>query len=178
MNTARSRPVASARPTRVGRFVRQFKGAAVVLVALLLAGVVWQLETRPFVPAAPYAAPVLALMLTGAVPANLSFGSDDLANATVTTAGFRFTTRGDALEFRLVFQGVADAGAEAVYLLSGRTYPLTLTLLTDGEAYRTFTAYKGTVTLSEDGGNIAAFLNDKTGERVFLSARFRRPDAS
>ena len=175
MNTTRLHPVAL-KQAQVGRF----KGMTGLLIALFVAGLAfWQLETRPSVPAAPYSAPVLELVLTGAVPANLSFGSDDLANATVTTAGFRFTARQDApFEFRLEFQGVADAGAEAVYLLSADTYPLTLTLLTDGRAYRTFTAYEGTVALSEDGGNVAAFLSDKTGEKVFLSARFRQPDAS
>ena len=175
MNTTRLHPVAPGQ-VQVGRFT----GVAGLLIAVLVTGVVfWQLETRPFVPVAPYAAPVLELMLTGAVPANLSFGPDDLANPTVTTAGFRFTTLEDtAFEFRPEFQGILGVGAEAVYLLSADTYPLTLTLLMDGRAYRTFNAYEGTVDLSEDGGSVAAFLNDATGQQVFLSARFRRPDAS
>ncbi|CAN5904319.1 hypothetical protein BH24DEI2_BH24DEI2_05080 [soil metagenome] len=74
-------------------------------------------------------------MLTGAVPANLSFGPEDLANVSVTTAGFGFTTLEDApFAFQLTFQGMAEAGSNAVYLLSAGTYPLTLTLLEDGRA--------------------------------------------
>ena len=117
-------------------------------------------------------------MLTGAVPANLSFGSfDSLADASATSSGFLFTTPlHEPLVFRLEFEGAADAGSHAVYILSAGTYPLTLTLLEDGQAYGTFTAREGTVNLSEDGGRAAALLTDDRGRQLFLSARFRRPD--
>ena len=176
-----TRPVWSAQSAEV----RQPRKSAAQLITLVLmavlAGLVfWGLDkARPLAPESSYQAPVLELFLMGAAPAGLSFSSlDEFTEANVTSSGFRFTTAEDAaFTFRLEFRGVAEAGGQAFYDLRGGAYPLVLTLLGEGHA-RTFVAFDGTVSLSEDEGGVAAFFRDEFNEQIFLSARFRRPNAS
>ncbi len=183
MNTTQTRPIQSIQPAKDRK--RKGTPALVITLTLVLTSVLvglalWQLDkARPPTPAASYQAPVLEMFLMGAVPASLSFNSvDEFADVSVTPSGFRFATAEDAsFAFQLEFQGVAETRGQAFYDLRGGAYPLTLTLLEEGHA-RTFTIFDGTVSLSEDGGRVAAFFLDESGEQVFLSARFRRPDAS
>ena len=174
MNTTRTRPIRLAQPAKVRQLKRTTLWVIILTLMVGLTGLAfWQLDTRPLTPAASYQAPVLELFLMGAVPATLRFsGADEFTELKVTSSGFRFTTAEDAsFAFRLEFQGAAGAGQQAFYDLRGGTYPLTLTLLEGGHA-QIFTAFDGTVSVSEDGGKVAAFLLDNLGEQVFLSARF------
>ena len=174
MNTTQTRPIRLAQPTKVQQLKRTTAWVIILTLMMALAGFFWQLEKmRPSALSASYQAPALELFLMGAVPATLSFSSpDEFAELKITSSGFRFATAEDAsFAFRLEFQGTAGAGQAAFYDLRGGAYPLTLTLLEGGHA-QTFTAFDGTVSLSEDGGKVAAFLLNTFGEQVFLSARF------
>ena len=175
MNTTQTRPIRLAQPTKVRQLKRTTAWVIILTLMVALAGLFfWQVEKmRPSALSASYQAPALELFLMGAVPATLRFGSaDELAELKVASSEFRFITAEDApFAFRLEFQGAAGAGQQAFYDLRGGAYPLTLTLLEGGHA-RTFTAFDGSVSLSEDGGKVAAFLLNELNEQVFLSARF------
>ena len=84
-------------------------------------------------------------------------------------------TKEDAvLGFELTFEGAPEAGQNAVHSLSAN-YPLSLTLF-EGQASTTFTASEGTVEFHDGGGRVAAFMNDETGRKLFVSARFAYPE--
>jgi hypothetical protein len=57
----------------------------------------------------------------------------------------------------------------------GSTYPLTLSLVSQAGAYRTFTATEGELSFnpSSKRGYFTAFLYDDNGERVFASASWQ-----
>ena len=173
MNKTQTRPVWSAPSAKVRQLIRTPLWVILTLMVALTGLAFWQLDTRPLTPTASYQAPVLELFLMGAVPATLRFGNaDEFAEVKVTSSELRFITAEDApFAFRLEFQGAAGAGQQAFYDLRGGAYPLTLTLLEGGHA-QTFTAFDGTVSVSEDGSKVAAFLLNKFGEQIFLSARF------
>ena len=151
-------------------------------VALSLGWLLW-LSTG--VEAPPYRAPVLELNLSGAFPATLSVTSaSELAEMHLSAQAFRFATREQPIDFVLEFsdEGFSDEGFSAerptrVYDLSASGNLLTLTLMSGGRAYHRFSADQGSVTLSEDGGDVAAVLVDTLGRQVTLSGRFSRDEA-
>ena len=176
-----TRPAWSAQPAKVRQLTKTTTQlTALVLIAVVAGLAFWGFDkARPPALIVSYQAPVLELFFMGAAPATLSFSSmDEFTHASVTSSGFRFTTvENAAFTFRLEFQGVTETRGQTFYDLRGGAYPLTLMLLEEGHA-RTFTAFDGTVSLSADGGQVAAFFLNESGEQIFLSARFRRPDAS
>ena len=93
----------------------------------------------------------------------------------VSPTGFAFETSEDAvLGLGLEFSGAPEAAQNATYDLSA-DYPLTLTLLEDGEDGKvsaTFTATEGTAEFHEGGGRVAAFMMDEGGRTLFLGAHF------
>ena len=164
-------PVRSAPTSSWRLWRREFVAFAVTFA--LLGTLVW-LGSRPAPQIAPYQAAALELTLSGALTTSLSVSDlGELADASLTPAGFRFATEGEAIDFALEFDGTG----EGTYDLSGGAYPLTLTLLDGGESYHTFTAQSGTVTLSETGGTVSAFLTDETGQQLFVNARFTDREA-
>ena len=158
---ARSAPVSSR-----GRWRSEL--VAFVVTFALLGTLLW-LGSRPTPQVAPYQGLALELTLSGALMTGLSVSNlDELSDVSLTPAGFRLVTEGEAVDFALEFSGAE----EGTYDLSGGAYPLTLTLLNGGESYHTFTAQSGTVVLNETGGTVSAFLVDETGQQLFVNARF------
>ena len=147
----------------------------IAFVLLSLVGVAtWQLGQVS--PSAPYRAPLLSLHLSDAVAGNFDFSADDLAVREVSLTGFAFETNEDAvLALGLEFSGAPKATQKAMYDLSA-DYPLTLTLLEDGEASATFTATQGTAEFHEGSGRVAAFMMDESGRTLFLGAHFAYSD--
>lgn len=144
------------------------------LFALLLLSIVgvatWQLGQVN--PPPPYRASLLNVHLTGAVLGNFSFSAADLTANWADPAEFFFVTEEEApLAFWLEFKGAPEATQKATYDLSA-DYPLTLTLLEDGEVGATFTATEGTAEFHESGGRVAAFMMDESGRTLSLSAQF------
>ena len=144
----------------------------------------WLLWYGAGVEAPPYRAPVLELSLSGAFPATLSLTSTrELAEMHVSAQGFRFATKEQPIDFVLAFGGDKVGGDKVgterpnrVYDLSASSNLLTLTLMSEGRAYHRFSANQGSVTLSEDGGDVAAVLIDTLGRQVRLSGRFNRAE--
>ena len=164
-------PVRSAPASSRKNWRREF--IAFIVTFALLGTLVW-LGSRPAPQVAPYQASALELTLSGALMTSLSLSAlGELADASITPAGFRFVTEGEAIDFALEFSGAA-AGT---YDLSSGAYPLTLRLLENGESYHTFTAQSGTVTLNETGGTVSASLTDETGQHLFVNARFTDREA-
>lgn len=144
------------------------------LIALVLLTVVavatWQLGQLS--PPAPYRAPLLNLHLTGAVVGNFDFDTNELVTRKVSPVGFTFATKEDVgLGFQLEFSGSPEAQRNATYDLSA-DYPLTLTLLENGEVSATFSATEGTAEFNGEGGRVTAFMMDESGRTLFLGAQF------
>ncbi|MGL4609323.1 MAG: hypothetical protein ACRCYY_06505 [Trueperaceae bacterium] len=119
----------------------------------------------------------LELSLTGAIGTNLVLDAEDTAQTLSCEQNtIRFFQAPMAALYGLswTFTVPARVNLGGVFTL-GSTYPLTLSLVSDAGAYRTFTATEGGLSFDSNSkrGYFTAFLYDENGERVFASAAWQ-----
>jgi hypothetical protein len=118
----------------------------------------------------------LELSLSGAVGTNLVLDAEETAQ---TLSCEQNTIRFLQAPTELYGLGwsftMPQMPSNASVFTLGSTYPLTLSLVSNAGAYRTFTATEGELSFDPESkrGYFAAFLYDENGERVFASAAWQ-----
>jgi hypothetical protein len=148
----------------------------VLFLAGIIAFAVW-FSLVPTHPSSIVSEPRLELSLSGAIGTNLVLTGEDVAKTlSCTNAGIRFAMPPTNGLYGLTWAFALPEGLNlpSIFTLSS-TYPLTLSLVSQTGAYRTFTATEGEFYFSPGSkrGHFTAFLYDEDGERVFASASWQ-----
>jgi hypothetical protein len=120
--------------------------------------------------------PGLELSLSGAIGTNISVSREDIAKTlTCNSNGIRFALPATEGLYGLTWLFEMPELSQVSSFTLGSTYPLTLNLVSQAGAYRTFTATEGELSFDPDSkrGYFTAFLYDDDGERVFASASWQ-----
>ncbi len=121
--------------------------------------------------------PRLELSLSGAIGTNIILDAEETANTLSCEPNrIRFLLPATEL-YGLSWTFELPTLTRASTFTLGSTYPLTLSLVSQAGAYRTFTASEGELSfdLESKRGYFTAFLYDGNGERVFASAAWQCP---
>jgi hypothetical protein len=151
----------------------------IALVFIFFAGVitfaVW-FSTLPARSMSTVNEPRLELSLSGAIGTNLVLDAEETARTLSCEQNairfFQAPTELYGLSWTFTVPQTLDRAS--VFTL-GSTHPLTLSLVSDAGAYRTFTATEGELSFDPESkrGYFTAFLYDENGERVFASSAWQ-----
>jgi hypothetical protein len=161
----------------ITRPIPWLQNIAVVLIFFtsLIAFVVW-FSLLPTHSSSPVMKSGLELSLSGAIGTNLVLDAEETSQALSceqnTIRFFQAPTELYGLSWTFTVPQILDRAS--IFTL-GSTYPLTLSLVSNAGAYRTFTATEGELSFDPDSkrGYFTAFLYDENGERVFASAAWQ-----
>jgi hypothetical protein len=125
----------------------------------------------------PSLEPRLELSLSGALGTNIVLTGEDASTMlSCNDSSIRFVqpVTNELYGLTWIFQMPDVLSRPAIFTL-GSTFPLTLSLVGQAGAYRTFTATEGEFSFDPDSkrGYFTAFLYDENGERVFANAAWQ-----
>jgi hypothetical protein len=121
--------------------------------------------------------PRLELSLSGAIGTNIVLTGEDVDTMlSCNDSSIRFVqpATNELYGLSWMFQIPEALSLPTIFTL-GSTFPLTLSLVSQAGAYRTFTATEGEFSLDPESGRgyFTAFLYDENGERVFANASWQ-----
>jgi hypothetical protein len=119
----------------------------------------------------------LELSLSGAIGTNIVLTGEDVSDMLSckdTSISFAQPATNELYGLTWMFQMPEALSRPTIFTL-GSTFPLTLSLVSQGGAYRTFTATEGEFSFDPESkrGYFTAFLYDENGERTFANAAWQ-----
>lgn len=119
----------------------------------------------------------LELSLSGAIGTNIVLTHEDASNMLScedTRIRFEQPATNELYSLTWMFQMPEALSRPTIFTL-GSTFPLSLSLISQAGAYKTFTSTEGELSFDPDSkrGYFTAFLYDENGERVFANAAWQ-----